>query len=257
MPNYAIEVKNLHKCFGSQIIHEDLNLTINQGETVSIVGGSGTGKSVLLRQLLHLERPDRGIIRILGAAWADIDSEMRLNLLRRIGMQFQQGALFSALSVLDNIILPLNELGGIHKTIIERAAYLKLDMVGLPRSAAHKLPADLSGGMVKRAALARALALDPELLFLDEPTAGLDPLASEEYVQLMKNLRTDLNLTVVMVTHDLDSLVALSDRVAVLAERRVLAIAPIPDILKIDHPFISSYFLGTRGQRALQARPQG
>ncbi len=250
-----IEVRNLVKRFGDNVVHDDLCLDVYRGEVLSIVGGSGAGKTVLLRQIVGLERPTSGTIRIFGENPADLTSAQLQALRNRWGLQFQRGALFSALSVIDNIALPLREMRALPDNLICQASLLKLQLVGLSAKDADKMPADLSGGMIKRVALARALALEPELVFLDEPTAGLDPMASDDYVALIRELRRELGLTVVMITHDLDSLVALSDRVAVLADHKVLAAAPIPEVIKIDHPFIREYFLGDRAQRALQALP--
>lgn len=252
-----IEVRGLVKRFGDTVVHDGLDLDVYRDEVLSIVGGSGTGKTVLLRQIVGLERPTAGTIRLFGEDLASLDPARLQWMRNRWGMQFQRGALFSSLSVIDNIALPLRELRCLPDNLICEASLLKLELVGLSARDADKMPADLSGGMVKRVALARALALEPELVFLDEPTAGLDPMASDDYVALIRELRRELKLTVVMVTHDLDTLVALSDRVAVLADRRVLAALPIPQLVKIDHPFIREYFLGERGQRALSALPAG
>lgn len=252
-----IEVRGLVKRFGDTVVHDGLDLEVYRDEVLSIVGGSGTGKTVLLRQIVGLERPTAGTIRLFGEDLASLDPARLQWMRNRWGMQFQRGALFSSLSVIDNIALPLRELRCLPDNLICEASLLKLELVGLSARDADKMPADLSGGMVKRVALARALALEPELVFLDEPTAGLDPMASDDYVALIRELRRELKLTVVMVTHDLDTLVALSDRVAVLADRKVLAALPIPRLVKIDHPFIREYFLGERGQRALSALPAG
>ncbi len=248
-----IEVRGLVKRFGDTVVHDGLDLEVYRDEVLSIVGGSGTGKTVLLRQIVGLERPTAGTIRLFGEDLAGLDPARLQWMRNRWGMQFQRGALFSSLSVIDNIALPLRELRCLPDNLICEASLLKLELVGLSARDADKMPADLSGGMIKRVALARALALEPELVFLDEPTAGLDPMASDDYVALIRELRRELKLTVVMVTHDLDTLVALSDRVAVLADRKVLAALPIPQLVKIDHPFIREYFLGERGQRALSA----
>lgn len=252
-----IEVRGLVKRFGDTVVHDGLDLEVYRDEVLSIVGGSGTGKTVLLRQIVGLERPTAGTIRLFGEDLAGLDPARLQWMRNRWGMQFQRGALFSSLSVIDNIALPLRELRCLPDNLICEASLLKLELVGLSARDADKMPADLSGGMVKRVALARALALEPELVFLDEPTAGLDPMASDDYVALIRELRRELKLTVVMVTHDLDTLVALSDRVAVLADRKVLAALPIPQLVRIDHPFIREYFLGERGRRALSALPAG
>ncbi|KAI3594429.1 ABC transporter, ATP-binding protein (cluster 9, phospholipid) [Cupriavidus sp. U2] len=250
-----IEVRNLVKRYGDNVVHDGLNLDVYRGEVLSIVGGSGTGKTVLLRQIVGLERPTSGTIKVFGENPASLNAAQLQTLRNRWGLQFQRGALFSALSVIDNIALPLREMRALPDNLICQASLLKLQLVGLSAKDADKMPSDLSGGMIKRVALARALALEPELVFLDEPTAGLDPMASDDYVALIRELRRELGLTVVMITHDLDTLVALSDRVAVLADRKVLAAAPIAEVIKVDHPFIREYFLGDRAQRALQALP--
>ena len=250
-----IEVHNLVKRYGDNVVHDGLNLDVYRGEVLSIVGGSGTGKTVLLRQIVGLERPTSGTIKVFGENPSSLNAAQLQALRSRWGLQFQRGALFSALSVIDNIALPLREMRALPDNLICQASLLKLQLVGLSAKDADKMPSDLSGGMIKRVALARALALEPELVFMDEPTAGLDPMASDDYVALIHELRRELGLTVVMITHDLDTLVALSDRVAVLADHKVLAAAPIPEVIKVDHPFIREYFLGERAQRALQALP--
>lgn len=250
-----IEVSHLVKRYGDNVVHDGLDLDVYRGEVLSIVGGSGTGKTVLLRQIVGLERPTSGTIKVFGQNPAALNAAQLQALRNRWGLQFQRGALFSALSVIDNIALPLREMRALPDNLICQASLLKLQLVGLTARDADKMPSDLSGGMIKRVALARALALEPELVFLDEPTAGLDPMASDDYVALIQELRRELGLTVVMITHDLDTLVALSDRVAVLADHKVLAAAPIPEVIKVDHPFIREYFLGDRAQRALQALP--
>ncbi|WP_454751469.1 ABC transporter ATP-binding protein [Cupriavidus necator] len=255
-PTPVIEVRNLVKRFGKVVVHDGIDLDVYRDEVLSIVGGSGSGKTVLLRQIVGLERPTSGTIRVFGEEPRRLNAAQLQALRNRWGLQFQRGALFSALSVIDNIALPLRELRALPDNLICRAALLKLQLVGLSARDADKMPSDLSGGMIKRVALARALALEPELLFLDEPTAGLDPMASDDYVALIRELRRELGLTVVMITHDLDTLVALSDRVAVLADHKLVAAAPIPEVVKVDHPFIREYFLGERAQRALQALQQ-
>ncbi|TKC89531.1 ABC transporter ATP-binding protein [Trinickia terrae] len=251
----VIEVRDLTKRYGRNVIHENLNFDVRRGEIVSIVGGSGSGKTTLVRQILGLERPTSGTIRVFGEDTAKIDPESAHIMRSRSGMLFQQGALFSSLSVFDNIAQPIRELGRVPAGLLRDIVMLKLEMVGLPCKHASKMPAALSGGMVKRVGIARALALEPELLFLDEPTAGLDPRASDEFVELIATLHRALGLTVVMVTHDLDTMVALSTRVAVIADRKVLVAAPVEEAANVDHPFIKEYFLGLRGRRALQALP--
>jgi phospholipid/cholesterol/gamma-HCH transport system ATP-binding protein len=248
----VVEISNLWTRFGRTVVHQDLNLKIYSGEILSIVGGSGTGKTVLLRQMLGLEKPARGTVRVFGEDISSADAEQLQGMRNHWGMLFQQGALYSALTVFDNIAQPMRELHALPEDLIRDAVLLKMDMVGLGVEHANKMPSDLSGGMVKRAALARALALEPQLLFLDEPTAGLDPDLSDAFVELIQTLHRELKLTVVMVTHDLDTLFALSTRIAVLAEKHVLAVGPSCDVLKVDHPFIKQFFLGPRGQRALE-----
>ncbi len=248
----VVTVRGLWTAFGTGpsqvVIHKDLDLTIQAGEVVSLVGGSGTGKTVLLRQILGLEKPYKGDVTVLGEPAAQLG---RRGAASRVGMLFQQGALFSAFSVLENIAFPLRELGRLPEDLVRDTALVKLQMVGLGPQHANKKPADLSGGMIKRVALARALALDPPLLLLDEPTAGLDPHGSDDFVELLRSLHRELNLTVVMVTHDLDTLFALSSRVLVLAEKRVLVEGAPAEVARFDHPFVHEFFQGERGRRAM------
>jgi phospholipid/cholesterol/gamma-HCH transport system ATP-binding protein len=248
----VVEIQDLWTKFGRTVVHQDLNLQIFSGEILSIVGGSGTGKTVLLRQMLGLEHPSRGCVKVFGEDISAAEPEQLQRMRNHWGMLFQQGALFSALTVFDNIAQPMRELRALPEDVIRDAVLVKMDMVGLGPEHAGKMPSDLSGGMVKRAALARALALEPQLLFLDEPTAGLDPDLSDAFVELILSLHRELKLTVVMVTHDLDTLFALSSRIAVLAEKHVIAVGPSCDVLKVDHPFIKHFFLGPRGRRALE-----
>lgn len=251
----VIEVRDLCKSYGRTVIHKNLQFEVHRGEIVAIVGGSGSGKTTLVRQIIGLERPTSGVITVFGEDISRVDAPTARLMRCRSGMLFQQGALFSAMNVFDNVAQPIRELGKVPEPLLRDIVMLKLEMVGLPFKHAYKMPSALSGGMVKRVGIARAIALEPELLFLDEPTAGLDPQASEEFVQLIATLHRMLGLTVVMVTHDLDTTVSLSTRVAVLAEQRVLACAPVEAVAGIDHPFIHEYFLGARGRRALQALP--
>jgi phospholipid/cholesterol/gamma-HCH transport system ATP-binding protein len=248
----VVQIQNLWTKFGRTVVHQDLNLDIYSGEILTIVGGSGTGKTVLLRQMLGLERPSQGCVKVFGEDISQANPEQLQHMRNHWGMLFQQGALYSALTVFDNIAFPMRELRALPEDVIRDAVLLKMDMVGLGPEHANKMPSDLSGGMIKRAALARALALEPRLLFLDEPTAGLDPDLSDAFVALIQTLHSELKLTVVMVTHDLDTLFALSSRIAVLAEKHVLAVGPACDVLRVQHPFIKHFFLGPRGQRALE-----
>ena len=247
----VIEVRNLWSRFGRTIVHRGIDLSVRRGEVLGVVGGSGSGKTTMLRQILGLERPFRGSVKVFGIDLNACSIAERESIRSRWGVLFQNGALFSALNVYENIALALRELRALDEDIIHDLVIAKLAMVGIEAQHAPKMPAQLSGGMIKRIGLARALALDPELLFLDEPTAGLDPDRSESFVALIHDLRRELNLSVVMVTHDLDTLVALSDRVAVLCEQRLLAVGPLTEITALDHPFVTNFFRGERGQRAL------
>jgi phospholipid/cholesterol/gamma-HCH transport system ATP-binding protein len=247
----VIEVRNLWTRFGRQIVHRGVNLVVYRGEVLSLVGGSGSGKTVLMRQMLGLETPGRGTVHVFGQSLHGDGGELR-GLRNRWGVLFQEGALFSALNVYDNVALPLRELKRLDESLIRDLVLLKLCMVNIEARHATKMPAELSGGMVKRVALARALALEPELLFLDEPTAGLDPDRSESFVALLKGLQSELGLTVVMITHDLDSLAALSDRVAVLADQKLVAIGRVEEVAAVDHPFIQNFFRGERARRAIE-----
>ncbi|MCU1044156.1 ABC transporter ATP-binding protein [Stenotrophomonas maltophilia] len=247
----AIRVRGLVNRFGSQTVHEDLDLDVRRGEILGVVGGSGTGKSVLMRSILGLRTADAGQIEVLGRDARADDAESRLHIERNTGVLFQDGALFSSLTVGENVQVPLKEH---HRELPERWHYelalLKVKLAGLPADAINKLPSQLSGGMRKRAGLARALALDPPLLFLDEPTAGLDPIGAAAFDRLIKTLQEALGLTVFLITHDLDTLYAICDRVAVIADRKVVANAPLPDIEKLDHPWIQEYFHGPRARAA-------
>jgi phospholipid/cholesterol/gamma-HCH transport system ATP-binding protein len=250
----VIEVRGLRSAFGEHVIHENLELSVYRGEILGLVGGSGSGKSVLLNTIIGLKEPDGGEIRVFGQPLQTLDRASRMALERRWGVLFQGGALFSSLTVRENVEAPMREHTKMPVPLMHELADLKITLSGLPTSACSKLPAELSGGMRKRAGIARALALDPDILFLDEPTAGLDPIGAAAFDSLVRELRDALGLTVFMITHDLDTLFEICDRVAVLADKRVVAAAPIPELLKSHHPWIHEYFSGPRGRAALAAR---
>ena len=252
-PEPAVDIRGLWTVYGGGdapefVVHRNLDLQIAQGEILSLVGGSGSGKTTLLRQIIGLQTPTRGKVRVMGQATDHADPRTAAS---RVGMLFQQGALFSAFSVLDNIGFALSELGHLPADLVRDAALVKLQMVGLESKHASKMPADLSGGMIKRVALARALIMDPPLLLLDEPTAGLDPEGADAFCELLRTLHRELGLTVIMVTHDLDTLLELSSRVAVLADQTVVAVGTPREVIATPHPFIQQYFGGGRGQRAM------
>jgi phospholipid/cholesterol/gamma-HCH transport system ATP-binding protein len=249
----VVEVEGLVSRFGPHLVHDGLDLTVRRGEVLGVVGGSGAGKSVLLNTIIGLRRPEAGRVRVLGVDIGRASRAEQLQLERRWGVLFQGAALFSALSVLDNVAAPLRQHSRLPRREQEALAHLKIALAGLPADAATLKPAELSGGMRRRAGLARALALDPELLFLDEPTAGLDPIGAEGFDQLIRRLSAALGLTVVLITHDLDSLYALCDRVAVIADRRIVALAPVAELERSEHPWIRAYFLGPRGRAAHRA----
>ncbi|MFG3448689.1 MULTISPECIES: ABC transporter ATP-binding protein [unclassified Stenotrophomonas] len=251
----AIRVRGLTNRFGTQTVHDGLDLDVRRGEILGVVGGSGTGKSVLMRSILGLRRPDEGQIEVLGVDARSDNRADRLHIERNTGVLFQDGALFSSMTVGENVQVPLKEH---HGELPERWHYelalLKVKLAGLPADAINKLPSQLSGGMRKRAGLARALALDPPLLFLDEPTAGLDPIGAAAFDRLIKTLQEALGLTVLLITHDLDTLYAICDRVAVLADHKVIANAPLPEIEQLEHPWIQEYFHGPRARAARAAK---
>ena len=249
----AVQVRGLVSAFGDNVIHDGLDLTARHGEVLGVVGGSGAGKSVLLNTIIGLRRPQAGVVKVFGQ---NLDSASRRRwtvIERRWGVLFQQGALFSNLTVRENVAAPMFEHTTMSRAEVYDLADLKIALVGLPPNAGDLKPAELSGGMRKRAGLARALALDPELLFLDEPTAGLDPISAAAFDELIKDLSDSLDLTVFMITHDLDTLYEITDRVAVIADKKVVATAPVRELEHADHPWIREYFLGPRG-RAVSAK---
>lgn len=252
-PENLIEVRDLLSQFGDRTIHENLDLDLVRGEVMGVVGGSGTGKTVLLNSIIGLKEPEGGSVKIFGYERGAMTKAEEAEVERRTGILFQQGALFSSLTVLDNVASPLVEHTGLSRTVIRELAEMKIAMVGLKPESHYLKPAELSGGMRKRVGLARALALDPELLFLDEPTAGLDPIGAAAFDELIRKLSDDLGLTVFMITHDLDSLYAITDTVAVLADKHVVAKAPVRELEHSDHPWIREYFLGPRGRAGAKA----
>jgi phospholipid/cholesterol/gamma-HCH transport system ATP-binding protein len=253
----VIEVQGLRTQFGDHVVHEGLDLDVRRGEILGVVGGSGTGKSVLLRTIAGLNRPAAGDVKVLGTDVFTDDQDARAALEARWGVMFQDGALFSSLTVRENVEVPMHSVVELDRGIARALADLRISMVGLPYLAGDKYPSELSGGMRKRAGLARALALDPEIVFLDEPTAGLDPIGAAEFDELIRGLSRSLGLTVFLVTHDLDTLHAVCDRIAVLAERKVLVTGTMRDMLSVDHPWVRAYFHGPRARAALDTAPGG
>ena len=243
-----LSVRDVCVSFGRNKVLDHLDLDVYRGEILGFVGGSGTGKSVLMRSILRLIPRQQGIIKILGENYDEVDEDKKIELDMRLGVLFQQGALFSALTVRENIQVPMREYLDLPQSLMDELAALKINMVGLAADAADKYPSELSGGMIKRAALARALALDPDLVFLDEPTSGLDPIGAAEFDQLIARLRDTLGLTVYMVTHDLDSLFSVCDRIAVLGNKHVLVEGTIDEMLEFDDPWVQSYFKGERAR---------
>lgn len=253
---HIIQVRGVRNQFGAQVVHDKLDLDVRKGEILGVVGGSGTGKSVLLRTIVGLQRPAAGEVKVFGQNLLALPDAQRSLLERRFGVLFQSGALFSSLTVTENVALPLIEHAKLPRAEAERLAAVKLALAGLPPDAGPKSPSSLSGGMVKRASLARALALDPDILFLDEPTAGLDPIGAAAFDQLILTLRAALGFTVFLVTHDLDTLYTICDRVAVLADKRVLVNDSLEVVEDVNNDWIRAYFHGPRGRSAERAARQ-
>ncbi len=252
----AIKIRGLVNAFGEQVVHDGIDLDVKRGEILGVVGGSGTGKSVLMRSIIGLQRPVSGDIEVFGQDMTDEseDDAEALDIRRRWGVLFQAGALFSTLTVAENIQVPLREFyPELDPALRDEIASYKVTLVGLPAEAGPKYPAELSGGMRKRAGLARALSLDPALLFLDEPTAGLDPIGAAAFDKLILDLRDTLGLTVFLITHDLDTLHAICDRIAVLADKKIVAVGTIDELTHLDQPWIQEYFNGPRGRAAIDS----
>ena len=258
IPDPIIRVRGLVNRFGSQVVHDGLDLEVRRGEIIGVVGGSGSGKSVLMRSIIGLRRPNEGQIEVLGIDALNAGDTERRHIEQHSGVLFQDGALFSSLTVGENVQVPLKEYHAhLSDSLLYELALLKVKLSGLPAEAVNKLPSQLSGGMRKRAGLARALAMDPPLLFLDEPTAGLDPIGAAAFDRLVRTLQQALGLTVFIITHDLDTLYAICDRVAVLADKRVIACAPLPEIERLEHPWVREYFHGPRARAAKDADGSG
>jgi phospholipid/cholesterol/gamma-HCH transport system ATP-binding protein len=251
--NEAIRIEHVWTRFGNKTVHKDINLTLKQGEILGLVGASGSGKTTLLREIIGLLSPSEGEIFVMGKSLKNVSINHGQRLKSNSGVLFQKGALFSVLNVLDNIAFPLREVGVDDEEVIQRLVFMKLAKVGLSAHDAWLKPADLSGGMIKRVALARAMILEPELLLLDEPTSGLDPISSEDFVKLLSELHRDLKFTVVMVTHDLDLLRDLCTQVAVLADNQLVACGPLPTVLNCQHPFVKQFFHNNRAERVFRS----
>ncbi|AAU28115.1 TPA: ATP-binding cassette domain-containing protein [Legionella pneumophila] len=242
MSEPVIEIKGMKNCLGGQWVHTDVNLTVERGEILAIIGGSGSGKTTILRSLLMLLKPSAGSIKVFGEEIYNLDTEQAFRLRRRWGMLFQHSALFSAMTVLENVMFPMREFTTLDQDFMKELALLKITLVGLSKEAAVKYPSELSGGMQRRAAAARAIAMDPELLFLDEPTTGLDPRGARLFDDLVVFLRDALNLTIVMVSHDIESLKRTTDRVAFVGDGKILSVEPINELMKNKNPLIAEYF---------------
>lgn len=248
----VVSLRRITNAFGDNVVHKDLDLDIYEHEILALIGGSGAGKSVLLRSILWLRPPDEGEITVLGVNLKQATDDAWARIRRQWGVLFQDGALFSSLTVRENVEAPLKEFTALSPKLTREIAAMKIDMAGLPQRAANLYPSELSGGMRKRAGLARALALDPPLLFLDEPTAGLDPLGASDFDQLLLTLRDALGLTVCMVTHDLDSIHTVCDRVAILAEKKIYATGTVAELMRNPYPWIQDYFNGPRGRAVME-----
>jgi len=253
----VIRMENVGTRFGDQVVHRDINLSVNRGQILGIVGRSGSGKTTLMREMIGLQQPSEGSVHLFGRALDELEPDELAGLHQRCGMLFQGGALFSAFNVFENIAFPLRESRFVEESLVRKLVCMKLGMVGLGREAALALPAELSGGMVKRAALARALALEPELLLLDEPTSGLDPLASEEFIKLLSALHQELRFTLVMVTHDLDVMHDLCDLLAVLADGRLLAYGSPAEVRESEEPLVREFFHGVHAERVFANAAEG
>ncbi|VVS98182.1 ABC transporter ATP-binding protein [Erythrobacter sp. EC-HK427] len=255
---HPIVIRGLTNRFGDFAVHEDLDLDVRRGEILGVVGGSGTGKSVLMRSIIGLQFPDEGCITVFGKDITGAEPDEQIGVRNRWGVLFQGGALFSTLTVAENVQVPLKQYyPELSQKLLNEISRYKTVLTGLPEDACSKYPSELSGGMKKRAGLARALALDPELLFLDEPTAGLDPIGAAKFDELLRELTDTLGLTVFLITHDLDTLYAICDRIAVLADKKVVAVGTIPELLATDHPWIQEYFNGPRSRAAAQTHEAG
>ena len=251
---HPISIRGLTNAFGDFVVHDEIDLDVNRGEILGVVGGSGTGKSVLMRSVIGLQVPQGGCIEVFGKDITEAEPDEVIGVRNRWGVLFQGGALFSTLTVAENVQVPLKQYyPELSQELLDEIARYKTVLTGLPAEAASKFPSELSGGMRKRAGLARALSLDPELLFLDEPTAGLDPIGANKFDELLRELTDTLGLTVFLITHDLDTLYAICDRVAVLADKKVVAVGTIPELLETDHPWIQEYFNGPRSRAAAQS----
>jgi phospholipid/cholesterol/gamma-HCH transport system ATP-binding protein len=250
MKEVVVEVNDIHTRFGSAVVHDGVSLSVERGEIFALAGGSGCGKSTLLREIILLQRPQSGSIRVFGQEVLGLSDEEAMPLRRNLGMMFERGALFSSLTVSENVGLPLREHTQLGDRLIDEIAALKIALAGLPPSAGSKVPAELSGGMRKRAALARAIALDPRLLFLDEPTAGLDPLSASGFEELVRRLKDLLGLTILMVTHDLDLLWRVADRVAFMVGGRIVGVGTMQELSLSEEPLVREYFHGPRGRSA-------